>query len=156
MIIFEDQITFNMKKSIFTVSACIGLLAVATSFSSAEIENNKNGAELSDTAPKTQTYKIRYGLLSKSGTKILSGNYDVGSFLAENMATGEVYDTYYSGGFQSVPQYYDGLPAGTYTFSAMQGQGGWVGYGTVVATVSDAQVDSDGYITVYIPIIWEE
>ncbi len=157
MIIFEDQITFNMKKSIFTVSACIGLLAVATSFSSAEmVENNKNGAELSDTAPKTQTYKIRYGLLSKSGTKILSGNYDVGSFLAENMATGEVYDTYYSGGFQSVPQYYDGLPAGTYTFSAMQGQGGWVGYGTVVATVSDAQVDSDGYITVYIPIIWEE
>ncbi len=157
MIIFEDQITFNMKKSIFTVSACIGLLAVATSFSSAEmVENNKNGAELSDTAPKTQTYKIRYGLLSKSGTKILSGNYDVGSFLAENMATGEVYDTYYSGGFQSVPQYYDGLPAGTYTFSAMQGQGGWVGYGTVVATVSDAQVDSDGYITVYIPITWEE
>ncbi|MCD9617352.1 hypothetical protein [Chryseobacterium gleum] len=146
-----------MKKSIFTVSACIGLLAVATSFSSAEmVENNNNGAELSDTAPKTQTYKIRYGLLSKSGTKILSGNYDVGSFLAENMATGEVYDTYYSGGFQSVPQYYDGLPAGTYTFSAMQGQGGWVGYGTVVATVSDAQVDSDGYITVYIPIIWEE
>ncbi|WP_374462837.1 hypothetical protein [Chryseobacterium sp.] len=146
-----------MKKSIFTVSAFIGLLAVATSFSSAEIvDNNKNGAELSDTAPKTQTYKIRYGLLSKSGTKILSGNYDVGNFLAENMATGEVYDTYYSGGFQSVPQYYDGLPAGTYTFSAMQGQGGWVGYGTVVATVSDAQVDSDGYITVYIPIIWEE
>ena len=146
-----------MKKSIFTVSAFIGLLAVATSFSSAEIvDNNKNGAELSDTAPKTQTYKIRYGLLSKNGTKILSGNYDVGSFLAENMATGEVYDTYYSGGFQSVPQYYDGLPAGTYTFSAMQGQGGWVGYGTVVATVSDAQVDSDGYITVYIPIIWEE
>lgn len=157
MFIFEDQITFNMKKSIFTVSAFIGLLAVATSFSSAEIvDNNKNGAELSDTAPKTQTYKIRYGLLSKNGTKILSGNYDVGSFLAENMATGEVYDTYYSGGFQSVPQYYDGLPAGTYTFSAMQGQGGWVGYGTVVATVSDAQVDSDGYITVYIPIIWEE
>lgn len=146
-----------MKKSIFTVSVCIGLLAVATSFSSAEmVENNKNGAELSDTAPKTQTYKIRYGLLSKSGTKILSGNYDVGSFLAENMATGEVYDTYYSGGLQSVPQYYDGLPAGTYTFSAMQGQGGWVGYGTVVATVSDAQVDSDGYITVYIPITWEE
>ncbi|BFO64782.1 hypothetical protein KCF3NO3_07650 [Chryseobacterium sp. KCF3-3] len=111
---------------------------------------------MADKTPKSQTYKIRYGLLSKNGTKILSGNYDVGSFLAENMTTGEVYDTYYSGGFQSVPQYYDGLPAGTYIFSAMQGQGGWVGYGTVVATVSDAQVDSDGYITVYIPIIWEE
>jgi len=146
-----------MKKSIFTVSACIGLLAVVTSFSSTEtVENNKTCSETADITPKSQTYKIRYGLLSKSGAKILSGNYDVGSFLAENMATGEVYDTYYSGGFQAVPQYYDGLPAGTYTFSAMQGQGGWVGYGTVIATVSDAQVDSDGYITVYIPIIWEE
>lgn len=146
-----------MKKSIFTVSAFIGLLAVSTSFSSREItEPHKGSSEIADKALKTQTYKIRYGLLSKNGTKILSGNYDVGSFLAENMTTREVYDTYYSGGFQSVPQYYDGLPAGTYTFSAMQGQGGWVGYGTVVATVSDAQVDADGYITVYIPIIWEE
>ncbi|NIF04079.1 hypothetical protein F3J23_01385 [Chryseobacterium sp. Tr-659] len=146
-----------MKKSIFTVSACLGLLAVTTSFSSVSVhEINKNTSGISDQTPKAQTYKIRYGLLSKSGTKILSGNYDVGSFLAENMSTGEVYDTYYSGGFQTVPQYYDGLPAGTYTFSAMQGQGGWVGYGTVVATVSDAHVDSDGYITIYIPIIWEE
>ncbi len=153
----NTKLLFNMKKTIFTVSAFIGLLTVTTSFSSTEIKkNNNNCSEVSDRMPETQTYKIRYGLLSKSGTKILSGNYDVGSFLAENMATGEVYDTYYGGGFQSVPQYYDGLPAGTYTFSAMQGQGGWVGYGTVVATVSDAQVDSDGYITVYIPIIWEE
>ena len=94
----RTKLLFNMKKSIFTVSACIGLLAVATSFSSNEItENNKNCSEIADTTPKTQTYKIRYGLLSKSGTKILSGNYDVGSFLAENMVTGEVYDTYYSG-----------------------------------------------------------
>ncbi len=151
------KLLFNMKKSIFTVSALIGLLTVATSFSSREItELHQCSSEMADKTPKSQTYKIRYGLLSKNGTKILSGNYDVGSFLAENMTTGEVYDTYYSGGFQSVPQYYDGLPAGTYIFSAMQGQGGWVGYGTVVATVSDAQVDSDGYITVYIPIIWEE
>lgn len=153
----NTKLLFNMKKSIFTVSAFIGLLAVTTSFSSKEIrEPHKGSSEMADKLPITQTYKIRYGLLSKNGTKILSGNYDVGSFLAENMTTGEVYDTYYSGGFQSVPQYYNGLPAGTYTFSAMQGQGGWVGYGTVVATVSDAQVDSDGYITIYIPIIWEE
>ncbi len=153
----NTKLLFNMKKSIFTVSAFIGLLAVTTSFTSKEItETHKGSSEITDKTPATQTYKIRYGLLSKNGTKILSGNYDVGSFLAENMATGEVYDTYYGGGFQSVPQYYDGLPAGTYTFSAMQGQGGWVGYGKVVATVSDAQVDSEGYITIYIPIIWEE
>jgi hypothetical protein len=153
----NTKILFNMKKSIFTVSALIGLLTVATSFSSREITQTYKGySGAADETLKTQTYKIRYGLLSKNGTKILSGNYDVGSFLAENIATGEVYDTYYSGGFQSVPQYYHGLPAGTYSFSAMQGQGGWVGYGTIVATVSDANVDSDGYITVYIPIIWEE
>jgi len=153
----NTKLLFNMKKSIFTVSAFIGLLAVTTSFTSKEItETHKGCSEITDKTPATQTYKIRYGLLSKNGTKILSGNYDVGSFLAENMATGEVYDTYYGGGFQSVPQYYNGLPAGTYTFSAMQGQGGWVGYGKVVATVSDAQVDSEGYITIYIPIIWEE
>lgn len=153
----NTKLLFNMKKSIFTVSALIGLLTVATSFSSREIaEPHKVSSEIADKTPETQTYKIRYGLLSKNGTKILSGNYDVGSFLAENMTTGEVYDTYYGGGFQSVPQYFDALPAGTYIFSAMQGQGGWVGYGTVVTTVSDAQVDSDGYITVYIPIIWEE
>nr|WP_315027185.1 hypothetical protein [uncultured Chryseobacterium sp.] len=147
-----------MKKSIFTVSAFIGLLAIATSFSSADMMkvHSKGSPEVSDKETKDQTYKIRYGLLSKNGTKILSGNYDVGSFIAESASTGDIYETYYSGGLQSVPQYYDGLPAGTYTFSAMQGQGGWVGYGSVVVTVSDATVDADGYVTVYIPIIWEE
>ena len=105
---------------------------------------------------KTKTYKIRYGLLSKSGTKLLSGNYDVGSFIATDTTTGTVYNTYYSGGFQSLPQYDEGIPAGTYTFSAMPGQGGWVGYGSVSAVVSDMLVDTDGYITIYIPITWEE
>jgi len=38
----------------------------------------------------------------------------------------------------------------------MQGQGGWVGYGSVTGEVSDAEVDTDGYVTVYIPIVWEE
>ncbi|AZA80638.1 hypothetical protein C1637_12615 [Chryseobacterium lactis] len=147
-----------MKKSIFTVSAFIGLLTITTSFSSQDAVKtlSKERSEVSDKETKEQTYKIRYGLLAKDGTKILSGSYDVGSFIAENMATGDMYDTYYSGGLQTVPQYYDGLPEGTYTFYAMQGQGGWVGYGSVVATVSDASVDADGYVTIYIPIIWEE
>ncbi|MET3035428.1 hypothetical protein ABXT08_04965 [Chryseobacterium sp. NRRL B-14859] len=147
-----------MKKSIFTVSAFVGLLAVTFSFSSRDVVEVQHQAssKVAGETPKAQTYKIRYGLVSKNGTKILSGNHDVGSFIAENTATGEVYDTYYGGGFQSLPQYYEGLPAGTYTFSAMQGQGGWTGYGSVIATVSDAQVDSDGYVTVYIPITWEE
>ncbi len=113
-------------------------------------------SEVSKEASKTNTYKVRFGLISLDGTKTLSGNHDVGSFLAENTVTGEVFDTYYSGGFQTLPVYYDGIPAGTYTFSAMQGQGGWTGYGSVAGTVSDAQVDADGYITVYIPVTWAE
>lgn len=148
-----------MKKTTFTALAFIGLLGTAVSWSSTDNvmkTQSQTRPEVSKNETKEQTYKIRYGLLSKNGTKILSGSHDVGSFLAENMATGDVYDTYYSGGFQSLPQYYEGIPAGTYTFSAMQGQGGWTGYGSVVVTVSDAQVDADGYITVYIPITWEE
>lgn len=117
---------------------------------------SKSRSIISKEVSKTATYHIRYGLLSQNGTKILSGSYDVGSFVATNNTTGESFETYAGGGFQSLPQYYDGIPAGTYTFTAMQGQGGWVGYGSVVASVSDAQVDADGYVTVYIPIAWEE
>lgn len=105
---------------------------------------------------KTQTYNIRYGLMSQNGTKTLSGSYDVGSFVATNTATGESFETYSGGGFQALPKYYEGIPAGTYTFIAMQGQGGWVGYGSVTGIVSSDQVDADGYVTIYIPIIWEE
>lgn len=105
---------------------------------------------------KTQTYTIRYGLMSQNGTKTLSGSYDVGSFVATNTATGESFETYSGGGFQALPKYYEGIPAGTYTFTAMQGQGGWVGYGSVTGIVSSDQVDGDGYVTIYIPIIWEE
>ncbi|MEC5173476.1 hypothetical protein [Chryseobacterium nepalense] len=105
---------------------------------------------------KTQTYTIRYGLMSQNGTKTLSGSYDMGSFVATNTATGESFETYAGGGFQALPKYYEGIPAGTYTFTAMQGQGGWVGYGSVTGIVSSDQIDADGYVTIYIPIIWEE
>ncbi|MBV8327908.1 hypothetical protein [Chryseobacterium sp.] len=148
-----------MKKSTFAVLAFVGLLGTAVSWSSTDNvvkAQPQVRSEVSNQDAKTKTYKVRYGLLDQNGTKILSGSHDVGSFLAENMATGEVFDTYYGGGFQALPQYYEGIPAGTYTFSAMQGQGAWTGYGSVVVTVSDAAVDADGYITVYIPITWAE
>ncbi|KMQ59876.1 hypothetical protein ACM39_18110 [Chryseobacterium sp. FH2] len=148
-----------MKNLILTTLAFAGGI-VFTAFSSSDNLMNvahasEKSADLKEIS-KTKTYKIRFGLLSKNGTKILSGNYDVGSFIATNNMTGESFDTYYGGGFQSLPVYYEGIPAGTYTFSAMQGQGGWVGYGSVVGTVSDLEVDADGYVTVYIPIAWEE
>lgn len=142
--------------------ALAGVSAFAVSCSSndditdVQLQSQNKKSEQTKEASKTKLYKIRFGLLSQDGTKILSGNHDVGSFLAENTDTGEVYDTYYSGGFQALPQYYEGVPAGNYIFSAMQGQGGWTGYGSVTMTVSDAQVDNDGYVTVYIPVTWSE
>ncbi|KXH85706.1 hypothetical protein [Chryseobacterium kwangjuense] len=149
-----------MKISILKTMASAIFLAAAVSCSSHDEmmadTQTQSKSDFSTEALKTKTYKLRFGLISLDGTKTLSGNHDVGSFLAENTVTGEVYDTYYGGGFQTLPGYYDGVPAGDYTFSAMQGQGGWTGYGSVTGTVSDAQVDADGYITVYIPVTWAE
>lgn len=149
-----------MKTLIFKTMAFMALSMIAVSCSSnddmMETTNQKAYSEASKEAFKAKTYRLRFGLISTNGTKTLSGNYDVGSFIAKNTVTGEEFDTYYGGGFQSLPAYYEGVPAGTYTFTALQGQGGWVGYGTVTGTVSDAQVDADGYVTVYVPITWEE
>ncbi|MGG5210980.1 hypothetical protein ACQWU4_18825 [Chryseobacterium sp. MIQD13] len=149
-----------MKISIFKTLALAALSVMAVSCSPNDdmMTDVKPEAhsEASKEISKTKTYKLRFGIVNLDGTKSLSGNYDVGSFLAENTVTGEVYDTYYSGGFQTLPAYNEGIPEGTYTFSAMQGQGGWAGYGSVTGTVSDAQVDADGYITVYIPMTWAE
>lgn len=144
-----------MKKSIFTVSAFVGLIAVATSFSSRDLIEVPSGvcSEMHNKQTKSQTFKIRYGLLAKDGTKMLSGTHDLDGFTAENTCTGEIY---YSDGSVLLPQYSEEIPAGVYSFSGRQGQGHWVGYGTIIATVSEANVDADGYITVYIPIIWEE
>lgn len=140
-----------MKNLLVKVLLAAGVMMVGSSFST--YENVSPGKE---NASKAKTYKIRYGLLGQNGTKTLSGSYDVGSFIATNTITGQSYDTYYGGGFQTLPAYYEDLPAGNYTFTAMQGQGGWAGYGSVTSEVSDAQVDADGYVTVYIPVTWEE
>ncbi|UHO38987.1 hypothetical protein H5J24_02105 [Chryseobacterium capnotolerans] len=148
-----------MKKSIFTVSAVVGLLAVTTSFSSTDVVESPSKArtEVSVKDTKTKTYPVRYGLISMNGTKMLSGSgFDLGGFVAKNTATGNEYFTgQYN--YRALPQYSEeDLPAGTYEFSGIQGQGGWVGYGTVIATVSDENIDDDGYITIYVPITWEE
>lgn len=147
----------NMKNITFKLMLPL-LLAMLNGCSSNDdfIAQDKNIPVAKKEISKTQTYTIRYGLISQNGTKTLSGSYDVGSFVATNTITGESFETYAGGGFQTLPQYYEGIPEGTYTFTAMQGQGGWVGYGSVTGIVSDGQVDGDGYITIYIPIIWEE
>lgn len=144
-----------MKNSFVKILLIAGVVAVGSSFSPYGNDCHAKNGILREPA-KAKTYKIRYGLVGQDGSKTLSGSYDVGSFIATDTVTGQSYDTYYGGGFQTLPAYFEGLPAGTYTFTAMQGQGGWVGYGSVTSEVSDAQVDADGYITVYIPIAWEE
>lgn len=159
MINFDLPNYIIMKSILFKSLLCAGLLSIFSScvsddqYMNVDVQQDKmNLRQVS----KEKTYKVRYGLLSQNGTKTLSGSYDVGSFVATNITTGESFETYAGGGFQSLPKYYEGIPSGTYTFTAMQGQGGWVGYGSVTGVVSDAQVDADGYITVYIPIVWEE
>lgn len=144
-----------MKNSIVKILLMAGIVVVGSSFSDHEKASQRKN-EISREPSKSKTYKIRYGLVRQTGHKTLSGSYDVGSFIATNTVTGQSYDTYYGGGFQTLPAYYDDLPAGNYTFTAMQGQGGWAGYGSVTSEVSDAQVDADGYVTIYIPIAWEE
>lgn len=144
-----------MKNPVLKILLVAGVMIVGSSFSTYENHPFKS-EKPSKEVTKAKTYKIRYGLLGQNGGKTLSGSYDVGSFIATNTVTGQSYDTYYGGGFQTLPAYFDDLPAGNYTFTAMQGQGGWAGYGSVTAEVSDAQVDTDGYVTIYIPVTWEE
>ncbi|AZA88214.1 hypothetical protein EG349_16165 [Chryseobacterium shandongense] len=134
--------------SIATITGC-------TSDDDLIVQDTKTPTEKKELS-KTKTYTIRYGLISQSGIKTLSGSYDVGSFVATNTISGDSFETYVGSGFQALPQYSEGIPAGTYIFTAMQGQGGWVGYGSVTGMVSEDQVDDDGYITIYIPIVWEE
>ncbi|WP_027387897.1 hypothetical protein [Chryseobacterium gregarium] len=147
-----------MKNSIFKFLLTAGLMSILIGCSSDEdlINTDVQDQTAAKEASKTKMYIIRYGLLSQDVTKMLSGSYDIGSFVATNTVTGESFETYAGSGFQSLPQYSEGIPAGTYTFTAMQGQGGWVGYGSVTGVVSDAQVGQDGYVTVYVPIAWEE
>ncbi|MCJ8152189.1 hypothetical protein MKJ01_00245 [Chryseobacterium sp. SSA4.19] len=147
-----------MKISVFKVLLMSGLMGILTGCSSNEdlLDKDASSQTPAKETSKTKTYTVRYGLVSQNGTKTLTGSYDIGSFVATNTITGESFETYAGGGFQSLPKYSEGIPTGTYTFTAMQGQGGWVGYGSVTGAVSDAQVDQDGYITVYVPIVWEE
>ncbi|WP_375180938.1 hypothetical protein [Chryseobacterium sp.] len=144
-----------MKNSIVKVVLFAGVIAAVSSFSASKNDSEKKHSP-SQSVVQTETYQIRFGLQNQNGTKTLSGSYDLGNFVATNTVTGETFETYGGSGMQSLPQYFDGLPEGTYTFTATQGQGGWVGYGSVTAEVSEAKVDSDGYVTIYVPIAWEE
>lgn len=81
-----------MKNIALKVTAFTGLFALAISCSSHDellVESQPSAhSAVSKEASTVKTYKIRYGLLSKIGTKLLSGNYDVGSFIATDTTKG--------------------------------------------------------------------
>lgn len=155
MFIFEKPNYIIMKNSIVKVMLFTGVVVAVSSFSALKNDSEKNHLASKQTS-QSATYQIRFGLQNQNGTKTLSGSYDLGNFVATNTVTGETFETYGGSGMQSLPQYINDLPEGNYTFTATQGQGGWVGYGSVTAEVSEAKVDSDGYVTIYVPIAWEE
>lgn len=107
----------NFKTLVFVV---LSTVAISCSSSDELITGNSlpSYSSISKKVSKTKNYKIRYGLLAKDGAKLLSGNFDVGSFMATDTVTGTVYDTSCGGGL-SLPQYVEGILVGTYTFSEM-------------------------------------
>ncbi len=155
-----------MKNLLFAVIVTAGISATLTSCRADENYSDVNQTSLSEKSnlerrkkPQNQVYQIRVGIKNQNGTTTLTGSYDMGNVYATNTATGQVYDEsnfQYGGGFRQLPAYFENLPAGTYTFSADQGQGGWVGYGTTTVNLGTAQVGPDGYVNAFIPIAWAE
>lgn len=139
-----------MKKTLMT------LLALVT-FSAIGFANNVNSEIKIVNNEGTQvqeTYQVRLGLLGLDGQERLSGWEDLGGFYATNLETGEVF--YNERSAAVLPGVILDLPEGTYEFSALQGQGGWVGYGSVTVSLSEQLVDQEGYITVFVPVAWAE
>lgn len=130
------------------------LVTLCSTFTYANNHSDNTPIQKEQSNTVSSEYTIRLGLLDLNGNQRLSGWEDLGGFYATNLETGEVF---YSERSNTVlPGFILDLPEGTYEFSAMQGQGGWVGYGSITATLSDNLVDGEGYITIYIPVAWAE
>ena len=139
-----------MKKTLMTLLmlSSFSIIGFANNVNPETKKVNNENAEV-----KAESYTIRLGLLGLDGSKRLSGWEDLGGFYATNLETGEVF---YNEQGTFLPGIILDLPAGTYEFSALQGQGGWVGYGSVTVNLSEDLIDQEGYITVYVPIAWAE
>lgn len=111
---------------------------------------------------KENVYNVRFGFKFLDGSYSTSSYTDSPGFTATNLNSGSEYECQLPsspGGVflpYQLPGTIEGLAAGTYEFNAIRGQGNWVGYGNVTLTLSPELVGPDGYITVYIPIAWEE
>lgn len=151
-----------MKNAMKGAVLAFGILCTVASCSTDETtltdsQMNSQLADKSESSKKQRTYQLKVGT-SQNGVNTMNGSNDMGGIYATNVNTGEVYDGFitYSNGFAQLPGYFNDLPAGTYEISAHQGQGGWVGYGSTTVTLTPSSVGPDGFVNVYIPIIWTE
>ncbi|WDF67422.1 hypothetical protein PQ465_14040 [Sphingobacterium oryzagri] len=145
-----------MKK---IVSICLLALAVTAVGASVKEPVSKPIVHMKK---KVNTYNVRVGYENLDGSTSLTATTDSPGFTATNVETGE---EFFIGLYRSpsgfflpyqLPGVISALPAGTYEFTAERGQGNWTGYSSVTVTLSADQVDSEGYITVYVPIAWVE
>lgn len=144
-----------MKK---IISFCLILLSVVslTAFATQPVS-----MPLKNEKPPV-SYNIRLGFKHLDGTLATTGYTDSPGFTATNTITGYQFDCQLgpspAGIFlpYQLPGTINNLPAGTYEFNVLRGQGNWVGYRNVIITLSPEMIGPDGYVTIYVPIAWEE
>jgi hypothetical protein len=144
-----------MKK---IISICLILLSVISlaAFAAPPVSTQLHGEK------PPVSYNIRFGFKHLNGTLSTTGYTDSPGFTATNTTTGNVFDCELgpspTGIFlpYQLPGTINNLPAGTYEFNVLRGQGNWTGYGNVIATLSPEMIGPDGYVTIYVPIAWEE
>ncbi|WP_293789676.1 hypothetical protein [uncultured Pedobacter sp.] len=145
-----------MKKIISICMLVLGVASLAT-YATPELPKPVSG-----TKAQVATYHVRLGYRNLDGSVTTSASTESPGFTIYNQETGE--DYYVENGPSSsgtflpyqLPGIMNGLPAGTYEFSAERGQGNWTGYGSVTVTLSPEMIGADGYVTIYVPIAWEE
>ncbi|WP_152620245.1 hypothetical protein [Pedobacter lusitanus] len=144
-----------MKK---IISICLILLSVVslTAFATSAVSTPPKNTE------PPVSYNVRFGFKHLDGSLSTTGYTDSPGFTATNTNTGSDFECQLGSSPLGVylpyqlPGTINNLPAGTYEFNVLRGQGNWTGYGNVIATLSPEMIGPDGYVTIYIPIAWEE
>lgn len=144
-----------MKK---IISFCLILLSVV----SLTVVAAPPASTLLKSAKPPVSYNVRFGFKHLNGSLSTTGYTDSPGFTARNTSTGNEFDCQLGSSPAGIflpyqlPGTIQNLPAGTYEFNVLRGQGNWTGYSNVVATLSPEMIGPDGYVTIYIPIAWEE
>lgn len=155
-LIFKYTKPFIMKK---IISICLILLSVVSLTGYA---NPVEGPVKKSTKQRVNTYQVRIGFKHLDGSVSTTGYTDSPGFTASNVNTSDEFDCRLNASPAGIflpyqlPGIIEDLPGGTYEFNAIPGQGNWTGYRNVIVTLSPEMVDADGYVTVYVPIAWQE